>query len=196
MKTHFKLLLIALLLSIIACGPSADEIAKKDAETRDKQIQDSIKDKQIKDSIAIAVEQERIDSIANAKIGPEDIKVRIYFTNYSYEWDENGLPNQVEGSEKIVEREEFQKEKYIGFSYDAETFNKLTIEANASGITLIVKDPDYTIFKKENFEIKNKITFNAKDLNWAGGPSQPITVIVKQGDLVLFKGTIESFGTF
>ncbi len=67
---------IAATLLVVACGPSAEEIAKKEAARRDsiaKVTQDSLevieaqKQQAIQDSINAAIEKARLDSIAAAE---------------------------------------------------------------------------------------------------------------------------------
>jgi hypothetical protein len=67
-------------------------------------------------------------------------------------------------------------------------FMKIEIFANGKNISFIVNLENKTIFKKNDLEIKDKITFTNKDFNFIFGNYM---ILVKQGDNILFKKEVE-----
>jgi hypothetical protein len=127
----------------------------------------------------------KIDEIK--PLTPNDITVKLFFKGWDSRDEETG---EVIDKGEIGEHKSFRKEKKYTFCYDSEDYNKLEIEGNGKGISILVTDRGQIIFNKKDFEIKEKIVFTTKDFNMIMGSE--IVITIKQDETVLFKGKIDS----
>lgn len=118
---------------------------------------------------------------------PDDITVKLFFKGWDSKDEETG---EVIDKGEIGEHKSFRKEKKYTFCYDSEDYNKLEIEGNGKGISILVTDRGQIIFNKKDFEIKDKIIFTTKDFIMVMGSE--IVITIKQDQTVLFRGNIDS----
>lgn len=117
-----------------------------------------------------------------------EVSCSIFFETDDREDEETG--EIYKGS--VNEREDFRKTSSYTYCYDVERFHSLILNGSGDGLSLFVNENNKTIFKKENIKLSNKMTFTHKDFNFTEG--RTFTILLKQGDKVLFNGKIDSQG--
>ena len=117
-----------------------------------------------------------------------NVTVKLYFRGRDmsgYEGYENYKP-------ETSERTEFRKKNKYTFCYDSEEFHNLQILGKGQNLYLEVKADKKTIFSKENFSVKEKITFTKKD--FIVDMDAVYLIILRQKENILFQGKIDSQG--
>jgi hypothetical protein len=175
LMTIFGLMLISSLI-LTSCGN-----ASKDAKEETK------KDESTNKSADASKENEKTDDEPK-EIEAANISCKLYFKGFDFTDEESG--EMIKGT--VAERENFSTKKAYTFCYDSESFEKLTITGTGNNLSFTVKDGNKQIFKKENIELKDKLTFTSKDFNF--DMAKTYSIVVKQDDKVLFNGKIDSQG--
>jgi hypothetical protein len=165
-STQFVFTIIVTLITLFSCTNVSD---KKDTKA---------------DTAKIAIDTAGINqaSVAEKILLPTDIKVKMFYEVQSYV-DEDGVLHKTE----YYEKPDFMKKESELFCF-GQDFMKIEIFANGKNISFIVNLENKTIFKKNDLEIKDKITFTNKDFNFIFGNYM---ILVKQGDNILFKKEVE-----
>lgn len=107
-----------------------------------------------------------------------NLNVRLFFKS---------MNNKVE-----YEVKDFNSKKEYEFCYDIQEFSKLLIEGNAEHISIVVKSGasgEYIHLKNDDIEIIGKKVYTPKDFDIQEG-----TIIIKQGNVVIFEAKIKSVG--
>jgi hypothetical protein len=165
-STQFIFTIFVTLITLFSCTNVSD---KKDTKA---------------DTAKIAIDTAGINqaSVAEKILLPTDIKVKMFYEVQSYV-DEDGVLHKTE----YYEKPDFMKKESELFCF-GQDFMKIEIFANGKNISFIVNLENKTIFKKNDLEIKDKITFTNKDFNFIFGNYM---ILVKQGDNILFKKEVE-----
>jgi hypothetical protein len=165
-STQFVFTIIVTLITLFSCTNVSD---KKNTKA---------------DTAKIAIDTAGINqaSVAEKILLPTDIKVKMFYEVQSYV-DEDGVLHKTE----YYEKPDFMKKESELFCF-GQDFMKIEIFANGKNISFIVNLENKTIFKKNDLEIKDKITFTNKDFNFIFGNYM---ILVKQGDNILFKKEVE-----
>jgi hypothetical protein len=165
-STQFVFTIIVTLITLFSCTNVSD---KKNTKA---------------DTAKIAIDTAGINqaSVAENILLPTDIKVKMFYEVQSYV-DEDGVLHKTE----YYEKPDFMKKESELFCF-GQDFMKIEIFANGKNISFIVNLENKTIFKKNDLEIKDKITFTNKDFNFIFGNYM---ILVKQGDNILFKKEVE-----
>lgn len=124
------------------------------------------------------------------KIVPAKIICKIFFEDSdSFDEETGELINKGD----ISERDSFRKDKAYTFCYDSEDFSKLMIEGSGKELSIIIKNENKQIFKKEKFDLlDSKINFTGKDFIFEMG--EKYSIIIKQNETIIFQGKIDSQG--
>jgi hypothetical protein len=166
MKKLFLILGVIIITSYVftSCGA-------KDSKGRETKI---VSDTVSKTDSNQSIIQKKTESEKTTEI--PSLNVRLFFS-------ERG------STDKPYEIKDFNKKKSYDYCYDVEEFDKLQIEGNAQHISIIVKTGTTIHLKQENIEIIEKRTYTPKDFDINEG-----SIIITQGNKVLFEGKIESHG--
>ena len=167
-STQFIFTIIVTLITLFSCTNVSD---KKDTKA---------------DTAKIAIDTAGINqaSVAEKILLPTDIKVKMFYEVPGYV-DGEGLSHKTVYFEDPIFMKRNDK-SYIGS--DCENFSRIEIFGNGKNISFIVNLENKTIFKKNDIEIKDKITFTNKDFDFNFGN---YFILVKQGDNILFKKEVE-----
>ncbi len=120
------------------------------------------------------------------KIEPADVSCSIFFKGDDYTDEETGKTSKG----FVSERGEFKKSKTCTTCYDSETFHHLTLNGTGTQLSFIVKSDDKQLFKKENFDLADKLTFTDKDFSFHDGRKNYI--VIKQNETIIFNGVVYS----
>jgi hypothetical protein len=130
---------------------------------------------------------------------PEDIEVKIFFGEIAHSSTEFKKSNTLG---KIREKVGFQKLKNCKYNIadcyfmsDApchvrESFDNLSIKGKGKNISLTIENNKKVIFTKDKIDLDGEIKFSKKEIKLTNTDTKYI-VIIKQGDSLLFEGTIE-----
>ena len=164
---QFIFTIIVTLITLFSCTNVSD---KKDTKA---------------DTAKIAIDTAGLNqaSVAEKILLPTDIKVKMFYEVQSYV-DEDGVLHKTE----YYEKPDFMKKESELFCF-GQDFMKIEIFANGKNISFIVNLENKTIFKKNDLEIKDKITFTNKDFDLMNLGNY--VILVKQGDNILFKKEVE-----
>jgi DNA-directed RNA polymerase subunit RPC12/RpoP len=142
-------------------------------------------DQSISDTAYVFANDQPQNSVS--PIQQADLKLHLFFKNMDYT-DDNGIIQQG----TVDERADFQKDKGYTFCYDSEEFVKLEVDGTGKNISLVINEDGKIFFRKDNFEISGKRIFTTQDFVFLGMAEYKITI--KQGNIVLFEGKIDSQG--
>jgi hypothetical protein len=175
LMTIFGLILITSLI-LTSCGN-----ASKDTKEETK------KDESTNISADTSKENEKTVEEPKQK-EPAKISCRLYFKGFDFTNEESG--EKTKGT--VAERESFRTYKAYTFCFDSESFYQLTITGTGNNLSFTVNNGNKQIFKKENIELKDKLTFTSKDFNF--DMANTYSIVIKQEDKVIFNGKIDSQG--
>ena len=122
------------------------------------------------------------------KIVPANVSCKLYFSGSDFTNEETGETSKG----TISEREAFKTKKAYTFCYDSENFHHLTLIGTGKQLSFIIKAGNKQLFKKENFELVDKLTFTAKDFDF--GMGETYSIIIQQNETIIFNGKIDSQG--
>ena len=122
------------------------------------------------------------------KIEPANVSCKLYFLGIDFTDEETG--ETTKGT--ISEREDFKTKKAYTFCYDSEDFHHLTLIGTGKQLSFIIKAGNKQLFKKENFDLVDKLTFTAKDFDF--GMGETYSIIIQQNETIIFNGKIDSQG--
>jgi len=120
------------------------------------------------------------------KIMPANVSCKLYFLGGDFTDEETGETSKG----TISEREDFKTKKAYTFCYDSEGFHHLTLIGTGKQLSFIIKVGNKQLFKKENFDLLDKLTFTSKDFDFVGGEKY----IIQQNETIIFNGKIDSQG--
>jgi hypothetical protein len=135
----------------------------------------------IKDTTATIIEEVE-------KLEPANVSCKLFFKGSEITDEETGETTKA----TIDERSTFRKEHAYTFCYDSEDFHHLTLIGSGKELSFIIKKGNKQVFKKENFELIDELTFTSKDFSLDMG--EPYSVVIKQNETILFTGKIDSQG--
>jgi len=122
------------------------------------------------------------------KLEPAKVKVQIYFQGDDEEDEEGNIINKGTAHEVVQSKSNMS----YTFCYDSESYKNFKLTGTGKELTLIVKCGTKTIFKKEGFELTDKMNFTSKDFTFEMGENY--TVELRQQATLLFTGKIASEG--
>jgi hypothetical protein len=68
----------------------------------------------------------------------------------------------------------------------------LTLIGTGKQMSFIIKAGNKLLFKKENFDLVDKLTFTSKDFDF--GMAEKYSIIIQQNETIIFNGKIDSQG--
>ena len=122
------------------------------------------------------------------KIVPANVSCKLYFLGDDFTDDETGEISKG----TISDREDFRIKKAYTFCYDSEGFHHLTLIGTGKQMSFIIKAGNKLLFKKENFDLVDKLTFTSKDFDF--GMAEKYSIIIQQNETIIFNGKIDSQG--
>ena len=122
------------------------------------------------------------------KIVPANVTCKLFFLGVDITDEETGETSKG----TISEREDFRTKKAYTFCYDSENFHHLTLVGTGKQLSFIIKVGNKQLFKKENFDLVDKLTFTAKDFDF--NMSYKYSIIIQQNETIIFNGKIDSQG--
>jgi hypothetical protein len=156
-----------------ACGNNEPSKSNETAEVKEQKEEPKVTEKE-------AVKEEE-------KLVPAKVKCQINFETEDMT-DEEG--NFTEGS--VYDVVDSKSNMSYTFCYDSESYKNFKLSGTGKELTLVVKNGGKTIFKKEGFELTDKMTFSRKDFSFE--MAAKYTIELKQKETVLFTGKIGSEG--
>jgi hypothetical protein len=134
----------------------------------------------------VKAKEMEVEPIKEEVLEPANLTTRIFFTGSEYSEEGELIQEYTE------ERKPFRTNHSYTFCYDSESFHSLQLEGTGKSITIEVKSGNKILFKKENFDLTKKITFDTGDFDFS--MAERYTIIVRQVDEILFTGKIDSQG--
>jgi hypothetical protein len=167
-----------LFVSFILTSCGGGSIDKKEATTTKDTLKTSINTLKSNDSNETEPE----------KIVPTNVSCKLYFSGDDFTDEETGEISKG----TISEREDFKTKKAYTFCYDSEGFHHLTLIGTGKQLSFIIKVGNKQLFKKENFDLVDKLTFTSKDFDF--GMGEKYSIIIQQNETIIFNGKIDSQG--
>jgi len=167
-----KQLFFASILILFTCFSCKEGSEKKDVKI---------------DASKVSIDTPVIDQpvVKEKKLTPSDIKVKIFSEVPKYV-EEDGVSHKTSYYEKKDVMKNNDKTYFCG---ELENFSKIEIFGNGKNISFTINFENQTIFEKKDIEIKNKIKITKGDFDLFNFGIY--TILVKQGDNLLFKKEIE-----
>ena len=167
-----KQLFFASILILFTCFSCKEGSEKKDVKI---------------DASKVSIDTPVIDQpiVQEKKLTPSDIQVKIFSEVPKYV-DEDGVSHKTSYYEKKDVMKNNDKTYFCG---ELENFSKIEIFGNGKNISFTINFENQTIFEKKDIEIKDKIKFTKGDFDLFN--LGIYTILVKQGDNLLFKKEIE-----
>lgn len=126
------------------------------------------------------------NNLSTEKTVPATVSCSIFFEGYDYTDEETGITTKGSVSEDY----EFRKKNTCTFCYDSQMFHHLTLKGTGEKISIIIQSEDKILFKKENFDLVDKLTFTNKDFTFNSGYMNYI--VIKQNETIIFNGKVNS----
>lgn len=159
-------------VSLTSCGGGSNE-NKEETKTEITKTVDTLK---VNETIKTEAE----------KILPASVSCSIFFKGDDFIDEETGKTSK--GS--VSECDEFKNSKTCTYCYDSENFHHLTLNGTGQQLSFIVKTDDKQLFKKENFDLVDKLTFTSKDFSFDYG--KKYSIVIMQNETIIFNGEIDS----
>ena len=171
-KSNLLILLIILLGSFIfeSCGGEKKESSTQNAK-------ETTSNEKVVENPA---EEEKIE--------PANLTCKLFFKSSDVEEEDGTI---FKGG--IGEIDDFGKRKSYTFCYDSESFSSLKIEGSGKRISIVIKEGNKEIYKKENIDIEGAFVISTKDAMIQGG-NLKYTISITQEENNLFIGKIDSQG--
>jgi hypothetical protein len=122
------------------------------------------------------------------KLEPAKVKCEMMFESFEMT-DEEG---NVTSESSVYDVVDSKTKMSYTFCYDSESYKNFKLSGSGKELSLVVKNGGKTVFKKEGFELKDKMTFSKKDFSFE--MAAKYTIELKQKETVLFSGKIGSEG--
>ena len=117
---------------------------------------------------------------------PASVSCSIFFQRDDFTDKETGKTTK----RSVSENHEFRKSNTCTECYDSEMFHHLTLNGTGKQLSIIVQSDDRIMFKKENFDLVDKLTFTNKDFSFHQGRKN--SIVVKQNQTIIFNGVVYS----
>jgi hypothetical protein len=141
-------------------------------------------------------EETRKDSLNIIKNGENEsiktvqgnVNCKLFFQGFDFIDEETGESSPG----NVSEREEFKTKKTYTFCYDSESFHHLTLIGTGEKLSFFIIKGNRQVYKKENIDLKNNVTFTNKEFKFNMG--ETYSILVKQNDNIIYNGKIDSQG--
>lgn len=163
-------------LILLGCNDKSDE---KKPESAAVQLE-NISNNGIRDTTSTRV--------ATEKEEPANLTCKLFFMGFDFTDEETGETTKGE----VSERKDFYKKKAYTFCYDSESFHQLTLNGKGKHLSFYISSGKQQVYRKEDFELADKLNFSSKDFSFEMGKTYSITI--KQRDSIIFDGKIDSQG--
>jgi hypothetical protein len=175
--TIFGLMFIASVILTSCSNASNDtkEISNKDENS--KSIPDTLKANAKNESESEVIE-------------PTNITCKLFFETGDNENEETGEISKG----KVYERDDFRTKKTYTFCPEIETFHHITLLGTGNNLSFTVNADNKQIFKRDNIDLKDKLTFTSKDFKITDGESAKYLITITQNQIEIFKGKIDYRG--
>ena len=124
--------------------------------------------------------------LSTEKTVPANVFCSLFFKGYDYTDEETG--KTYKGT--VQERDEFRKKNTCTSCYDSEEFHHLTLNGTGKQLSIIIEAEGKQLFKKENFDLVDKLTFTDKDFSFQNGRKN--SIVIKQNETIIFNGVVYS----
>ena len=124
--------------------------------------------------------------LSTEKTVPANVSCSIFFEGYDYTDEETG--KTTKGT--VEEHDEFRKSNTCTYCYDSQMFHHLTLNGTGKQLSIIVQYEDRILFKKENFDLVDNLTFTNKDFSFDQGGKN--SIVIKQNETIIYNGVVYS----
>ena len=124
--------------------------------------------------------------LSTEKTVPANVSCSIFFKGDDYTDEETGKTSKG----TVEEHDEFRKKNTCTYCYDSQMFHHLTLNGTGKQLSIIVQSEDRILFKKENFDLVDNLTFTNKDFSFDQGGKN--SIVIKQNETIIYNGVVYS----